>query len=64
VTQSLAAPAASRPRLRLARFRDLALVPAIVLLVLVGALIDPVFLSQACRWSPPSAWRRRSRSGW
>lgn len=35
------------PRLRLARFRDLALVPAILLLVVVGALIDPVFLSKA-----------------
>ncbi|MEV4532711.1 ABC transporter permease [Asanoa sp. NPDC049518] len=32
---------------RLARMRDLALVPAIVVLVLVGALIDPVFLSSA-----------------
>ena len=50
-TQSIAdaaAPAstASAPsRLRLARFRDLALVPAILLLVLVGAVIAPVFLS-------------------
>ena len=50
-TQSIAdapAPAGtvSGPsRLRLARFRDLALVPAIMLLVLVGAIIDPVFLS-------------------
>jgi len=34
------------PRLRLARFRDLALVPAILVLVLVGALIDPVFLTR------------------
>ncbi|GIF53710.1 simple sugar transport system permease protein/ribose transport system permease protein [Asanoa ferruginea] len=32
---------------RLARMRDLALVPAIIVLVLVGALIDPVFLSSA-----------------
>jgi simple sugar transport system permease protein/ribose transport system permease protein len=32
---------------RLARFRDLALVPAIVLLVVVGAIIDPVFLTKA-----------------
>jgi simple sugar transport system permease protein/ribose transport system permease protein len=51
-TQSRAAPAPAgqvsrRSRLRLARFRDLALVPAILLLVVVGALIDPVFLSQA-----------------
>jgi simple sugar transport system permease protein/ribose transport system permease protein len=36
-----------RPRLRLARLRDLALVPAILVLVVVGALIDPVFLSTA-----------------
>jgi simple sugar transport system permease protein/ribose transport system permease protein len=40
------APAKARPRLRLARFRDLALVPAILALVLVGALIDPVFLTR------------------
>ncbi|MBE3011924.1 ABC transporter permease [Microbispora sp. NEAU-D428] len=33
------------PALRLARFRDLALLPAIALLVLVGALIDSAFLS-------------------
>ncbi|MEV6637473.1 ABC transporter permease [Actinoplanes sp. NPDC051470] len=32
---------------RLGRMRDLALVPAIVVLILVGALIDPVFLSSA-----------------
>jgi len=50
-TQSIAdAPAAAgtasgRSPLRLARFRDLALVPAILLLVVVGAIIDPVFLS-------------------
>jgi simple sugar transport system permease protein/ribose transport system permease protein len=31
--------------LQLVRFRELALVPAIVALVIVGALIDPVFLS-------------------
>ncbi|GIF76344.1 ABC transporter permease [Asanoa siamensis] len=42
------APAARRLRgPRLARMRDLALVPAIIVLVLVGALIDPVFLSSA-----------------
>lgn len=35
----------SAPTLRLARFRDLALLPAIALLVLVGALIDSAFLS-------------------
>lgn len=34
-------------RIPLARLRDFALVPAIVLLVVVGALIDPVFLSTA-----------------
>jgi ribose/xylose/arabinose/galactoside ABC-type transport system permease subunit len=31
--------------IRLARFRDLALVPAILLLAIVGQLVDPVFLS-------------------
>ncbi|GAA3993985.1 MULTISPECIES: ABC transporter permease [Allokutzneria] len=31
--------------LRFARFRDLALLPAIVVLMIVGALVDPVFLS-------------------
>lgn len=33
------------PRLRLARFRDLTLVPVIVLLLIVGAFLDPVFLT-------------------
>lgn len=37
--------ARARPRVSLARFRDLALVPAIVLLLVVGALVDPVFLT-------------------
>ncbi|MFC0505482.1 ABC transporter permease [Micromonospora costi] len=44
------APAGARPgagRVPLARLRDFALVPAILLLVVVGALIDPVFLSAA-----------------
>lgn len=42
------APSSARPRLvQLARFRDLALVPAILLLIVVGAIIDPVFLSSA-----------------
>ncbi|MFY1670360.1 ABC transporter permease [Plantactinospora sp. WMMB334] len=46
------APAGGRPpglagRVPLARLRDLALVPAILLLVVVGAVIDPVFLSAA-----------------
>ncbi|MEU7874378.1 ABC transporter permease [Dactylosporangium sp. NPDC049140] len=36
-----------RPTLSLGRMRDLALVPAIVVLLIVGALIDPVFLSRA-----------------
>jgi ribose/xylose/arabinose/galactoside ABC-type transport system permease subunit len=40
------ARAEQRPRLRLARFRDLALVPAILVLMLVGALIHPVFLTR------------------
>ncbi|MGK5741156.1 ABC transporter permease [Micromonospora sp. URMC 103] len=45
-------PTTSRPRpgagrVPLARLRDFALVPAILLLVVVGALIDPVFLSTA-----------------
>jgi len=35
----------SAPTLRLARFRDLALLPAIAVLVVVGALIDSAFLS-------------------
>lgn len=51
-TQAIAKPPAppDRPglgRLPLARLRDLALVPAILLLVVVGAVIDPVFLSGA-----------------
>ncbi|WP_426514471.1 ABC transporter permease [Dactylosporangium sp. McL0621] len=39
--------AVARPSLSLGRMRDLALVPAIVVLLIVGALIDPVFLSRA-----------------
>ncbi|WP_229070717.1 ABC transporter permease [Actinoplanes sp. DH11] len=40
-------PAVAPPRrvVRLARFRDLALLPAILVLLLVGVLIDPVFLT-------------------
>src|SRR6266498_1943275 len=45
-------PVATQPRaglgergIQLARFRDLALVPAILLLAVVGTLVDPVFLS-------------------
>ncbi|MEV0585731.1 ABC transporter permease [Nonomuraea sp. NPDC050310] len=33
------------PRLRLTRFRDLTLVPVIVLLLIVGAILDPFFLT-------------------
>ncbi|WP_433199604.1 ABC transporter permease [Dactylosporangium sp. CS-047395] len=36
-----------RPSVRLGRMRDLALVPAIIVLLIVGAVIDPVFLSRA-----------------
>ncbi|MCP2164775.1 ABC transporter permease [Goodfellowiella coeruleoviolacea] len=43
--QATAGPA--RQRLSLGRFRDLALVPAILVLIVVGALVDPVFLSSA-----------------
>ncbi|MFI7424736.1 ABC transporter permease [Nonomuraea sp. NPDC049684] len=39
---TLTAPA---PRLRLARFRDLTLVPVILLLLVVGAFLDPTFLT-------------------
>ncbi|MEV4811692.1 ABC transporter permease [Micromonospora avicenniae] len=52
-TETIAKPprtGGTRPgggRLPLARLRDFALVPAILLLVVVGALIDPVFLSTA-----------------
>ncbi|MEV4099163.1 ABC transporter permease [Nonomuraea sp. NPDC049649] len=33
------------PRIRLARFRDLTLVPVILLLLIVGAFLDPIFLT-------------------
>ncbi|WP_326559394.1 ABC transporter permease [Micromonospora sp. NBC_01796] len=47
-TATVAPPAVATGRgLRLARLRDLALVPAILVLILVGALVDPVFLSTA-----------------
>ncbi|KAB1909296.1 ABC transporter permease [Micromonospora sp. AMSO1212t] len=39
------APAPGRV-VRISRFRDLALVPAILVLLLVGALVDPVFLTR------------------
>ncbi|WP_083958806.1 ABC transporter permease [Herbidospora mongoliensis] len=37
--------AAARPAFRLSRFRDLTLVPVIVVLLIVGSIIDPVFLT-------------------
>ena len=40
-------PLRRRPMPRLARLRDLTLVPAIIVLLIVGALIDPVFLTRA-----------------
>ncbi|GGM71773.1 ABC transporter permease [Dactylosporangium sucinum] len=48
MTTTAPAPATSRRRAvpRLARMRDLTLVPAIIVLLIVGALIDPVFLSR------------------
>src|SRR3954470_10060543 len=35
------------PRLRLARLRDLALIPAIVAVGIVGVIVSPVFLTQS-----------------
>jgi simple sugar transport system permease protein len=48
-TPSTAVPASAtgRPKLRLARFRDLALVPAIIALLIVGALLDSTFFTSA-----------------
>jgi ribose/xylose/arabinose/galactoside ABC-type transport system permease subunit len=52
-TPAVPAPADPAPTgragrgLRLARLRDLALVPAILVLIVVGTVIDPVFLSRA-----------------
>ena len=40
-----AAPARGRPQIGLMRLRDLALVPAIAVLMIVGAVVDPVFLT-------------------
>lgn len=37
----------SRPRFRLARFRDLALLPALLLLIVIGAFVSPSFLTKA-----------------
>ncbi|MCA2223078.1 ABC transporter permease [Nonomuraea aurantiaca] len=42
MTTTLTAPT---PRVRLARFRDLTLVPVILILLVVGAFLDPIFLS-------------------
>lgn len=39
------APASGHRQFRLARFRDLALVPAVIVLMVVGALLDPTFLT-------------------
>ena len=50
-----------RPRIELARFRDLALLPALALLLAIGAFVSPSFLTQA-NLSASSARRQRSRS--
>ncbi|MEW9551957.1 ABC transporter permease [Nonomuraea sp. NPDC050783] len=39
-----AAPQRERPRLRLARLRDFALIPAIVAIAVVGQIVNPIFL--------------------
>ncbi|WP_329430028.1 ABC transporter permease [Streptosporangium sp. NBC_01495] len=39
-----AAPRRERPRVRLARLRDLALVPAIIVIAVVGQIVHPIFL--------------------
>jgi ribose/xylose/arabinose/galactoside ABC-type transport system permease subunit len=45
-TDATSAPAAGRRRpIRFARFRDLALVPAIIVLIIIGAIISPTFLT-------------------
>ncbi|MER7006957.1 ABC transporter permease [Dactylosporangium sp. NPDC000555] len=44
--QASGTPVRRRTVPRLARMRDLALVPAIIVLLIVGALIDPVFLTR------------------
>ena len=36
-----------RPRIELARFRDLALLPALALLLAIGAFVSPSFLTKA-----------------
>ncbi|HUR07183.1 MAG TPA: ABC transporter permease [Nonomuraea sp.] len=39
-----AAPARARPQIRLARLRDFALIPAIIAIVVVGQIVNPIFL--------------------
>lgn len=39
-----AAPERERPRLRLARLRDFALIPAIIAIAVVGQIVNPIFL--------------------
>ncbi len=39
-----AAPLRERPRVRLARLRDLALIPAIIVIAVVGQIVHPIFL--------------------
>lgn len=39
-----AAPERERPRVRLARLRDLALIPAIIVIAVVGQIVHPIFL--------------------
>jgi simple sugar transport system permease protein len=46
-TKPAAPRSASARHIALARLRDLALLPALVVLVIVGAFVSPVFLSQA-----------------
>ncbi len=45
VAESRVAPSAGK--IAIARLRDLALLPALVVLIVIGALVSPVFLSQA-----------------
>jgi simple sugar transport system permease protein len=39
-----AAPERERPRMRLARLRDFALIPAIIVIAVVGQIVNPIFL--------------------
>ncbi len=45
--EAASAAASTRAQVTLLRFRDLALVPAIIVLLIVGAVIDPVFLTSS-----------------